>query len=334
MKFFKFIGAYALFICVVALFLVCWCVVASLMGAPPLLVLITVLLVVFGATGYICLEYVRFTRRIARLEKIVREMDELHLLGEVLPRPVNSLEQAYFKVMKIVSRAAVDDVFARRRELEEYLDYVEGWVHEIKTPLTACSLLLAGGGDVKKLKAELRRADNLAEAILYYARLRASGTDVRASRFSVRDAADEAVKEEMELLIAANVGVCTEGDFQAVTDRQALVFCIKQLLVNCAKYCCGRQVKITAADGRLCVQDNGRGISPHELPLIFRRGYVGTAGRESGGGTGMGLYIVANTCKKCGITLTADSEEGAYTRFTFTFAGGAAGADKGAQTTM
>lgn len=322
MSFLSFLRGHALFLTVVSFLLVAWCVAAAFLGAVWILILFTVLAVLFGAGLYIGLSYYFFQKRMARLKRLQREMEEVYLLGEVLPRPENAVEEVYFSVMKAVSRAAIDRVSGLRRTLDDYLDYVEGWVHEIKTPLTACSLILANGGDVKKLKTELRRADNLAESVLFYARLRTAGTDVRVTKFSVRDAAEEAVKNEMELLLAAGVQVETAGDFTVACDRQAFVFSLKQLLVNCAKYCPGGHVKITAADGKLIVEDDGEGIPPHELPLVFARGFVGSAGRRRGGGTGMGLYLVKKTCEKSGVAVSAASEEGKYTRFTFTFAQG------------
>ena len=322
MSFLRFLRAHALFLAFVCFFLCAWCIAAAFMGALWLLILLTALAVFAAAAVYLVLEYYFFRRRMEKIGRLQREMQELYLLGEVLPRPVNALEEVYFAVMKSVSHAAVDRVFALRRELDEYLDYVESWVHEIKTPLTACSLILAGDGNVKKLKRELRRADNLAESILFYARLRTDGTDVRMDKFSVREAAEEAVKSEMELLIAANVSVETAGDFCAVADRRSIVFSLKQLLVNCAKYCRGGHVKIVAEEGVLSVEDDGEGILPHELPLLFSRGYVGSAGRQQGGGTGMGLYIVRHICEKCGVGVSVSSERGKFTRFTFTFSQG------------
>lgn len=58
-----------------------------------------------------------------------------------IPTPTNSVEYRYYRVMKEMSRSAVGTVEQAMREKEEYCDYVESWIHQIKTPLTACSLL-------------------------------------------------------------------------------------------------------------------------------------------------------------------------------------------------
>ena len=289
---------------------------AALAGVNGMVILLTALAVALCAAAVLACGYISADRRLKKLQRVTDELERPYLLGEVLQRPVNAVELEYFNVMKTVSRSAIDAAESAARQRDEYRAYVEKWVHEIKTPLTACQLILAGGGDESKLRAQLRRADNTAESILWYARLQSAGASTQIAEVSVRAAADEAVKSEMELLIAAGVSVNTEGDFTACTDGKALVFMIKQLLVNSAKYCRGGKVWICAGQGVLTVEDNGSGILPHELPKIFNRGYVGSNGS---GGTGMGLYLVKQTCAALGISLTAQSQAGSFTRFTFVF---------------
>lgn len=316
MKLLAYIRSHLIALCLVALFLAGWCVFAALAGVNGMVILLTALAVALCAAAVLACGYISADRRLKKLQRVTDELERPYLLGEVLQRPENAVELEYFNIMKTVSRSAIDAAESAARQRDEYRAYVEKWVHEIKTPLTACQLILAGGGDESKLRAQLRRADNTAESILWYARLQSAGASTQIAEVSVRAAADEAVKSEMELLIAAGVSVNTEGDFTACTDGKALVFMIKQLLVNSAKYCRGGKVWICAGQGVLTVEDNGSGILPHELPKIFNRGYVGSNGS---GGTGMGLYLVKQTCSALGISLTAQSEKGRFTRFTFVF---------------
>lgn len=316
MKLSAYLRSHLIALCLVALFLAGWCVFAALAGVNGMVILLTALAVSLCAAAVLVCGYISADRRLKKLQRVADELERPYLLGEVLQRPVNAVELEYFNIMKTVSRSAIDAAESAARQRDEYRAYVEKWVHEIKTPLTACQLILAGGGDESKLRAQLRRADNTAESILWYARLQSAGASTQIAEVSVRAAADEAVKSEMELLIAAGVSVNTEGDFTACTDGKALVFMIKQLLVNSAKYCRGGKVWICAGQGVLTVEDNGSGILPHELPKIFNRGYVGSNGS---GGTGMGLYLVKQTCAALGISLTAQSEKGRFTRFTFVF---------------
>ena len=316
MKLSAYLRSHLIALCLVALFLAGWCVFAALAGVNGMVILLTALAVALCAAAVLACGYISADRRLKKLQRVTDELERPYLLGEVLQKPENAVELEYFNIMKTVSRSAIDAAESAARQRDEYRAYVEKWVHEIKTPLTACQLILAGGGDESKLRAQLRRADNTAESILWYARLQIAGASTQIAEVSVRAAADEAVKSEMELLIAAGVSVNTEGDFTACTDGKALVFMIKQLLVNSAKYCRGGKVWICAGQGVLTVEDNGSGILPHELPKIFNRGYTGSNGS---GGTGMGLYLVKQTCAALGISLTAQSQAGSFTRFTFVF---------------
>ena len=108
------------------------------------------------------------------------------------------------------------------------------------------------------------------------------------------------------------------GDFSVHTDGKSVCFILKQLLINCAKYCRGCRVRISAENGRISVEDDGPGIPAHELPRVTERGFTGAGGR-SADGTGMGLYIVSELCKKLEIELEIDSALGKGTRFSLVF---------------
>ena len=72
-------------------------------------------------------------------------------------------------------------------------------------------------------------------------------------------------------------------------------------------------------DSKICVkvEDTGCGIPKDELPLVFRRFYVGTKNRETG--TGLGLYIVHGIVTELGGTIDVHSNVGKGTEFIMEF---------------
>lgn len=78
-------------------------------------------------------------------------------------------------------------------------------------------------------------------------------------------------------------------------------------------------VSAMAESGRICVtvEDTGCGIPEEELPLIFRRFYVGANNRETG--TGLGLYIVHSIVAELGGTISVQSTVGKGTKFLMVF---------------
>lgn len=282
--------------------------------------------IVLFAAMYLCLiaawlivSFLWERRKLQKLERLIGQIPEKYLLGEVVPRPTDPVELRYYQILREISRSAVGAAEQARQEREDYCNYVESWIHEIKTPLTACNLILSNGGDAKKLKQELKRADNLTESILYYARLRTAEKDTQIRKFQVADIIGEAVKSQMELLMAAKIRVETAGDFSVYSDSKAVGFILKQLLINSAKYCPGCRITITAGNGLITVEDDGIGIPDYELRRVTERGFTGTNGRKLGNSTGMGLYIVSELCKKLDIGLEMQSEQGKYTRAVLTF---------------
>lgn len=67
----------------------------------------------------------------------------------------------------------------------------------------------------------------------------------------------------------------------------------------------------------ISVEDTGCGISKEELPLVFRRFYVGAQNRETG--TGLGLYIVNGIVTELGGTIDVHSTVGKGTKFVMQF---------------
>ena len=269
--------------------------------------------------SWLLVSFVMERKQIRRLQKLEEELEDKYLLGEILPQPTGYLEQQYYHMLRTISRSAVGLVEEARREKEEYCDYVESWIHETKTPLTACSLILDNDGDVRKLRRELKRADNLTENILYYARLRSAEKDTKIKILQAADVIEEAVKSQMELLIASKISVETAGSFTVCTDDKSLCFILKQLLINSAKYCPGCHVNITAAEGKMIFEDDGIGIPSHEVRRVTERGFTGSNGRQMGRSTVLGLYIVNELCKRLDIELQVESEEGKFTRITLFF---------------
>lgn len=319
MSLWKYVAAKAVPLCMAAMAGLYLILVCYFCAIPLSLMLILLLSGVLVLLLCIIVGWRRADRRLRMLRSRLDALPEKYLIGETLERPRDAVELEYYLLMKEISRSAIGAVEQARAEKQDYCDYVESWVHEIKTPLTACSLILANGGDSAKLRRELRRADNLTDTILTYAKLRTAEKDTQITLADLRTVCDQAIREEMDLLIAADIGVSVDGETAAYTDAKLLVFILKQLLINCAKYCPGCRITMTLAEGSLTFEDNGPGIPAHELVRVTERGFTGSAGRTHGGSTGMGLYIVSELCKKLNIGLEIVSEEQRFTRFTFRF---------------
>jgi len=282
-----------------------------------IIVILIFVLIVFII--WLCFDYLIKNRRIRTLMKMLDGLDKKYLAGEIIPEPVNAVEKYYFEIVKTISRAVISETEKEIRDKEEYMNYVESWIHEIKTPLTACSLILDNNGSSSSLKREIKKADNFTESILFYARMKESGKSFKITEFSAADAVNESVRSQKLLLISAGCSIGVTGDFKINSDRKTFEFMTSQLLVNCAKYCKGAKVNITCENNTVKIRDNGPGIPSHEIKKITEKGYTGMVHTDNSSSTGMGLYIVSQLCRDLDIDLNIESEFGEYTEISFIF---------------
>lgn len=290
-----------------------------IVNVPPITIWTLVFIFIGGIITWLITTFIVSKRKLENLKRMVSQLEQPFLAGEILPKPSSYMEHQYFGILRTISKDAIERVEQADRDAQEYREFVEQWIHELKTPMTAMELILANEGEPRKLRKELKRLDNLTDQILHFARLQSIEKDKQFEHIELATILNQSVKNQMDILIAARMQIVIEGDTSIYTDQKALQFIMNQLLINSAKYSPGSKITMIVQDNTLIYEDNGIGISKHELPRIFEKGYTGTNGRKLGTSTGMGLYIVANMCKELQIQLAVESEVGQFTRFTLTF---------------
>ena len=272
-------------------------------------------------------ECVRLRRRLAELKAIMEGLDQKQLFAECAPKPEGLWERELFALMHQSGQAMVGAVSEAQAAQREYREYVEQWVPEIKTPITAARLIsrTVGPDTRRRLERELAQIDAHVERALFYARAESPEKDLVIRETSLEELADQALQSHRALLIQSGVRVETRDlDQRVYTDGKWVCFLLGQLLQNAARYRSAQPVVTLSARalGRrveLTVEDNGIGIPAHELPRIFDRGFTGSNGRSRGGSTGMGLYLARRLATALEVELRAASEEGKGTRMTLLF---------------
>lgn len=273
-------------------------------------------------------EYLKCRRRLSELDVLMQGLDQKYLFSECAPPPRTVYEQKLFALMRCSGRAMIGAVSDAQASMQEYREYIESWVHEIKTPLTAAKLTCRHlePDSRRKFSAELAQIEAHVERALYYARVKSPEQDCIIRQTALADIVSQAVGNHRTLLIQSQMKIETgDLDFTVYTDRKWAVFMLGQLLQNASRYRnndspsilltamgCGRQVQLT-------VSDNGIGIPAHELPRVFDRGFTGSNGRTRGGSTGMGLYLCRKLAALLEIDLQISSEEQKGTAVTLTF---------------
>lgn len=223
------------------------------------------------------------------------------------------------EVVSCMGKAMVDEVNFYKHESEEYKEYIELWIHEVKLPIAAGRLIVENNRNpvTQSLEEELEKIEAYTEQALFYARSAQVEKDYQIGRVLLRDVVSQVVKRNKRELIALHTSISMEGlDVTVYSDGKWLAFILNQLVSNSIKYADKEHLELSFLAEEcpeqivLTIRDNGQGIADRDLPRIFEKGFTGSAVRESRKSTGIGLYLCEKLCKKLGHAIEAESKEG------------------------
>lgn len=267
--------------------------------------------------AYLLKSYYEKKTQAEKLLRMTEQLEERYLIPEIMEKPRRADEQVYYQVLKMAGKSMLEQTGIVKRERMEYREYIEQWIHEIKTPITAMKLLCENHRSAltSQLLVELEKTNRFTEQALYYARSEQTEKDYSVQEIRLFDVVHQAIAENKYLLLQNGFGVdLQETDDIVYCDEKWLCFILNQLIVNSVKYRTEQPVlKFYATqDGSrivLHVLDNGIGIEACDLPRIFEKGFTGRNGRIAGqNATGIGLYLCRRLCGKLDIGISAASE--------------------------
>ena len=273
------------------------------------------------------IDFLKCRARLEELETIMAGLDKKYLFAECVPQARNTYERRLLELLRRAGRHMVQAVSDAEAAQKEYREYVESWVHEIKTPITAAGLICRSAEPEvrRKLSPELAQIEAHVERALFYARAESPEKDFIVRQTDLAEITAQALNQHRTILMQNGVQIETVDLSQTVyTDGKWTAFIIGQLLQNAVRYrseqpavtLCAKQI---GQQVQLVVQDNGIGIPAHELPRVFDRGFTGGNGRSRGGATGMGLYLCRRLADCLQIDLQITSEVGTGTTVSLTF---------------
>lgn len=261
------------------------------------------------------LTYWKRKRQMQKLLDMAGRLSERYLIPEVMELPEQAEDQVYYQLLKMAGKSMLEQIGEVRRERLEYKEYIEQWIHEIKTPITAMKLLCENHRTdwTKELLLELEKTNRFTEQALYYARSEHTEKDYSVQEMSLSQVVHQAIADNKYLLLQSGVRLEVEEMEDAVySDEKWVRFILNQLIANAVKYQSGQPVLRFSTRRQqdqvvLVVEDNGIGISPADLPRVFEKGFTGQNGRMVQQSTGIGLYLCKRLCDKLGIGIAAES---------------------------
>lgn len=272
-----------------------------------------------------------FFRRRSFYDRVLSAIDSLetkYLVSEMLPDAEFADGEILCEILTECCRSMYENIAVHRRNSEDFREFIELWVHEIKLPVAALLLMCHNDGEkAAEYKEQIKRIDDCIENVLFYTRSENAEKDYIIKDVVLSRAFGAVAMKNMAVLRKRGVSIVTEGlDVSVMTDGKWLEYILGQFISNSLKYFrtgCEPEITVTAESfpdrTELHFRDNGCGIPQTDLPYIFEKSFTGANGRESSHSTGMGLYIVRSLCERLGHDIKADSVQGEFTELTIVF---------------
>lgn len=228
-------------------------------------------------------------------------------------------------------------------------EFVSSASHELRTPLTTIKaltrLLLRGGLDEAKhreyletIAVECDRQIDLVLNLLDLSRIEAGAFELSLRRVDTTELLLACLKSQSRAAEFRNHQLVIEqtAGLPAIrADQKALRRVISNLIENAIKYTPDGGHIILAArragdEVEISVTDNGRGIPPQDIPVLFDKFHRGRPATVTAGGKlatalpeleevpgiGLGLYLARNVIEQMGGRISVESEVGRGSVFT------------------
>ena len=274
-----------------------------------------------------CYDYFRKCFFYKNMMNNLNLLDEKYLLCELIKKP-NFLEgKIIYELLYEVSKSMNENIIDYKEKINNFKEYVELWIHEVKIPLSALMLYTHNKKVNKILVKEINKIDEYLEQILYYLRSENSSEDYLIKQVLLNSVIKSVMLKNKDILLEKNINITTDlENITVLTDAKWLEFMINQVISNSIKYVKNiknREIRIRNYKENnyiiLEIYDNGIGIPKCDINKVFNKTFTGLNGRKTTSSTGMGLYIVKKLCKRLGHKVKIESEEGKYTKVLFYF---------------
>lgn len=275
------------------------------------------------------IEYYRKNKYYTNLKNKIEELEEKYLISEIIEASDFSESKILKEILQETGKSMLENVNNYKHLTEEYKEYIELWIHEVKLPIATGKMIIENNKSevTESIDEELDKIENYVEQALFYARSNVPEKDYYIKKQDLKEIINTAILKNKRSLLQNKVKLnLHELKGQVYTDSKWCTFIINQIIQNAVKYSKteNKEIEIYDVNNKentiLYIKDNGIGIKESEISRVFEKGFTGTNGRKTGQkSTGMGLYLCKKLCDKLGLKIELNSNENLGTEVKITF---------------
>ncbi len=288
--------------------------------------------IIFFLSSFIFLLLYNYFRKKKFYNELINNtklLDKKYLVLETLNEPSFLEGKILYDSLYQIDKSMNERIKLYEKNLSDFKEYVEMWIHEVKIPLSSLSLMCHNHHNEidKKYLNQINKLDNYVDQVLYYVRSNDVEKDFLIKKTNLEKVINSVMIKNKDEILLNNITVNVENlNVFVYTDTKWLIFIINQILNNSIKYKKkngNSLIKIYATEEKdlvnLFIYDNGIGINKSDITRVFDKTFTGENGRKDANSTGMGLYIVKKLIDKLGHKIIISSKENEYTEVKITF---------------
>ena len=275
----------------------------------PISILFSYLLIVF-------IEYLKKKNFYNNLTKNLEKLDKKYLIPEIIDKADFLEGKILINTLKEIEKSMAEHVNEYKFANEEYKEYIELWIHEIKTPIAVSKMIVENNPSeiTKNINEEIEKVEYFVEQALFYARSNNVEKDYIIKPMNLQKIINSVILKNKRSFISKKIKLnIHDVDKEVYSDSKWMAFILNQIIINSIKYSKKDKAEIEIFSKEyknnivLYIKDNGIGIESVNLPRVFEKGFTGENGRKINKSTGIGLYLCKKLCDKLGQNIEINS---------------------------
>ena len=169
----------------------------------------------------------------------LEELEQQYLITEIIQKP-NFIEgRILTEILQEINKSMIENVNYYKHIQEEYKEYIELWIHEVKIPIATSKLIIENNKNsiMKSIDEEIDKIEDYTEQALFYARSNTVEKDYVIRKVQLKEIVNSVIKKNKNQLIAENIKVnINDIEREIYVDSKWIIFILNQIIINSIKY--------------------------------------------------------------------------------------------------
>ena len=144
----------------------------ALLNVSTYAIMLFSFLILFVTVLVIIVEYTHHNKYYNEVYDALYHMEKKHFIAHVIDEPQFGDGRVLYNVLHLATKSMNDELARYQILEEEYKEYIETWIHEVKIPISCIGLLCENNKSdfSQNIQSEVNRIDSFVEQALFYAR--------------------------------------------------------------------------------------------------------------------------------------------------------------------